>query len=103
MVEHGEGGVHRRTDERRFRPVRRRFALKENIARALKGQCHKISKIFLYYKNIKNSYLHFKLGHLMGVELKNLQQRITCGKTKKSSLNWKILHIEEIHLHQIPS
>ena len=27
VVEHGKGGVHRRTDERRFRPVRRRLAL----------------------------------------------------------------------------
>ncbi len=46
VVEHGEGGIHRRTDERRFRPVRRRFALRENIDRALKGQCHKIFETF---------------------------------------------------------
>ncbi len=71
MVEHGEGGIHRRTDERRFRPVRRRFALKK--------QCHKIFETFfntdLFSITVKRIlYLHFKLGHLVGVELKNLQK-----------------------------
>ncbi len=42
VVEHGEGGIHRRTDESRFRPVRRRFALKENIGRVLKGLSHEM-------------------------------------------------------------